>query len=254
MSLTMGSGPFGHAPAGRFNVDLAHQSVAYVEPSPRRVRAVLRGETVLDCTRAKMLHRHANLARYFFPREDWRWELLGQLEPVLPPDAAPDLGNHVTFAFADMDAWFEEDDEILGHAIDPYHRVDVRQSSRHVRVSLGGEVLAESARTRLIFETSLPPRWYFPLEDVVADLQASELQTTCAYKGRAIYRSYAAAGPEGENLAWLYRQPFENAAPVADQLAFFDERIDLDVDGERGPRPLTPWAAPGWWRLPGPQT
>lgn len=248
MALTMGTGPFGHAPAGRFNIELAHEQIAYVEPSPRRVRAVRDGETVLDSTHAKVLHRHAHLARYFFRREDWRWDALNELEPVLPPPDAPDLEDHVTFAWADMDAWFEEDDEIVGHAIDPYHRVDVRASSRHVRVSLDGAVLAESTRTRVIFETGLPPRWYFAPEDVVVTLEPSELRTTCAYKGLAGYRSYLAAGDDGENLAWCYPQPLENAARVADQIAFFDERVDLDVDGERQPRPSTPWGAPGWWR------
>lgn len=253
MTLTTGTGPFGHAPAGRFNVELAHDQIAYVEPSPRRVRALLGGTTVLDSTRGRILYRHAQLARYFFPREDWRWEALGELEPVPAPPELPGLADHVTFAFADMDAWFEEDDEIFGHAIDPYHRVDVRASSRRVRVSLDGAVLAQGTRTRVLFETGLPPRWYFPPEDVVAELTAGELRTTCAYKGRASYRSYGAAGAEGENIAWTYPQPFENAARVVDHIAFFDERVDLDIDGERVARPFTPWAAPGWWRRPGPE-
>src|SRR5918997_5184499 len=101
MTLTMGTGPFGHEPAGRFNVDLEPGDIAYVEPSPRRVRAVLGGETVLDSTRAMMLHRHAHPARYCFPREDWRWDLLEGLDPVLPPSGVPDLADHVTFAWAD---------------------------------------------------------------------------------------------------------------------------------------------------------
>jgi uncharacterized protein (DUF427 family) len=239
----MGTGPFGPAPAGRFNVELSHEEIAYVEPSPRRVRAVLGSRTVLDSTRAKMMHRHAQLARYFFPREDWLWEALGDLQPVLPPADARDLADHVTFAWTDMDAWFEEDDEIVGHAIDPYHRVDVRDSSRHVRVSLDDEVLAESRRTRVIFESGLPPRWYFPPEDLVATLVASDLQTICAYKGLASYYSYAAAGEDGENLAWFYPRPLENAARVVDRIAFLQERIDLDIDDERQPRPVTPWGA-----------
>ena len=253
MSMTMGTAPFGHAPRGQFNTELDHEAIAYVEPSPRRIRAVRRGETVLDSTRAKTLYRHAHLPRHFFPRADWSWEALGDLEPVLPPAGAPGLEDHVTFAFADLDAWYEEDDEIVGHAIDPYHRVDVRDSSRHVRVSVGGTVLAESTRARVIFETSLPPRWYFPPADVVAELEPSDLQTTCAYKGRAGYRSYAGGGPEGENVAWFYEQPLENAARVAGYIAFFGERVDLDVDGERQERLPTPWSRPGWWMDPGPE-
>lgn len=251
--MTMGTGPFGHAPRGQFNTDIDHRAIAYVEPSPRRIRAIRGGATVLDCRRAKMLFRHAHLGRYFFPRDDWRWEALGDLEPALPPPGVPGLEDHVTFAFADLDAWYEEDDEIVGHAIDPYHRVDVRDSSRHVRVSVGGEVLAESTRTRVIFETSLPPRWYFPPQDVLADLEPSDLRTTCAYKGRASYRSHAAGGADGENLAWFYPAPLENAARVAGYIAFFGERVDLDIDGERQEHAPTPWSRPAWWTGPGPE-
>jgi uncharacterized protein (DUF427 family) len=250
MSLTMGSGPFGHRPRGQFNVDLDHTAIVYVEPSPRRFRALRGGETVLDSTRAKTVFRHAQLGRHFFPREDWRWEVLSDLEPVEPPADAPGLEDHVTFAFADMDTWLEEDDEIVGHAIDPYHRVDVRASSRHVRISLDGELLADSRCAMVLFETSLPPRWYLPPEDVVAPLRDSDLRTTCAYKGHANYRSYAAIGADGENIAWFYVEPLHDAARVAGRIAFFDERVDVDIDGERQPRPPTPWSGPGWWRGP----
>jgi uncharacterized protein (DUF427 family) len=86
----------------------------------------------------------------------------------------------------------------------------------------------------------------------VAALQPSELHSTCAYKDLASYRSYAGGGEDGENVAWFYPQPLEDAARVVDYVAFFDERVDLDVDGERQPRPRTPWGAPDWWRLPAP--
>jgi uncharacterized protein (DUF427 family) len=170
------------------------------------VRAVLDGETVLDSTRAKMLHRHAQLARYFFPRDDWRWDLLDGLEPVLPPPGVPDLADHAVVGVDRV-----PDDPVVllepGSHVAPRERdVDVRDSSRHVRVALDGEVLGESTRTRVIFETGLPSRWYFPPEDT----------------------------------------------RVVDYVAFFDERVDVDIDGERQLRPRTPWAAPGWWRLPAP--
>ena len=248
----MGTGPWGHAPRGRFNVDLDLERLAYAEPSPRRIRARLAGETVLDSTRGMILYRHGQLARYYFPREDWRWESLGELVPVAAPQDAPGLEGHVTFAFGDMDAWLEEDDEIVGHAIDPYHRVDVRDSSRHVRVSLDGELLAESTRAKALFETSLPTRWYFPPQDLVAELAPSDLQTICAYKGRASYRSHAAAGDAGRNIAWYYAEPLEDAARVGGHVAFFNERVDLELDGElvTRPRPGSPWSRPDWWLHP----
>ena len=243
MSLTMGTGPFGHVPAGRFNVELDRERVVYAEPTPRRVRALLSGETVLDTRRAAVVHQHGRLARYYYPRDDVRWDLLAGVEPVEPP-AGAGLDGHVALPWGAMDKWLEEDDEIVGHAPDPYHRIDVRNSSRHVRVSLRGELLADSTRARVLFETSLPPRWYLPPEDVVAELEPSDLRTTCAYKGHARYYSVAGA----ENLFWHYDEPRHDALPVKGLLACFNEQVDLELDGELQPRPGGPWAEPGWWR------
>src|ERR687886_1601619 len=189
MSLTMGSGPFGQVPAGRFNVEVPREGITYVEPSPRRIRATLAGETVLDSRRARVLFQHGRLPRYFFPRDDVRFERLQGVTALDPPPEATGLEGHVAFDWRALDAWFEEEDEIVGHAPDPYHRIDVRRTARHVRVSLDGTVLAESRRARVLFETSLPPRWYVPREDVEVELEPSELVTTCAYKGHARYWS-----------------------------------------------------------------
>src|SRR5919107_227653 len=97
MSLTMGSGPFGHHPAGRFNLDIPAGEVLFVDPSPRWIRAVRDGATVIDSRRVKMLHQHGALGRYYFPRDDVRWDRLADVEPVLPPAGAPGLEDHVTF-------------------------------------------------------------------------------------------------------------------------------------------------------------
>jgi uncharacterized protein (DUF427 family) len=252
MSLTMGTGPLGHVPAGRFNRDVPRQDLLYVEASPRRIRALLDGQVVVDSRRAQLLFQPFRLPRYFFPRDDVRWELAGEVTPVEPPADAPGLEDHVAFPFDAMDAWREEEEEIIGHAPDPYHRIDVRSTTRHVRVSLEGQVLAESERTKALFETSLPTRWYFPREDVVAELVPSDLITTCAYKGHAGYRSVRVGDGLVENLAWTYAEPRREAEPVRDLLAFFNEQVDLDVDGERQPRPGGPWAQPGWWKGSGP--
>jgi uncharacterized protein (DUF427 family) len=251
MSLTMGSGPFGHRPAGRFNVDIPASEVLFVDPSPRRIRAARGGETVIDSRRAKLLHRHGMLARYFFPRDDVRWEALRDLEPVLPPADAPGLDDHVTFAWDELDAWFEEDEQLMAHAIDPYHRVDVRPTSRHVVAGAAGAVLADTRRARALFETGLPVRWYLPREDVLSDLEPSDLRTQCAYKGEASYFSVRAGGGLLENVAWTYREPRHDASAVRDLVCFFNEQVDLDVDGERQERPTTPWSRPGWWRAYG---
>jgi uncharacterized protein (DUF427 family) len=244
MSLTMGSGPFGHRPAGHFNLQIPVQEVMFVDPLPRWVRAVRDGETVIDSRRVRMLHRHGALGRYFFPREDVRWDRIGDAELVEPPAGAPDLDGYVTFPWDALDAWFEEDEQLIAHAIDPYHRVDVRRSSRHVVVSLDGAVLADTTRPHALFETGLPTRWYMPREDVTADLEPSDLITQCAYKGVASYFSVG----QRENIAWTYVDPRHDAAGVRDLVCFFNEAVDLDVDGEREQRPDTPWGQPGWWR------
>ena len=248
MSLTMGSGPFGHRPAGRFNVEIPVRKVLFVDPSPRWIRAIRGGETVIDSRRAKMLHQHGVLARYFFPREDVRWDMLGDVEPVSPPAGAPDLDDHVTFAWDDLDAWFEEDEQLISHAIDPYHRIDVRRTSRHLVVSANGAVLADTRRANALFESGLPTRWYIPREHVLVDLEPSDLRTQCAYKGVASYFSARAGDELLENIAWSYPEPRHDATAVQDLVCFFNEAVDLDIDGERQERPETPWGQPGWWR------
>src|SRR5205085_11426640 len=124
-------------------------------------------------------------------------------------------------------------------------RVDVVDSSRHVRVSVNGEVVAETTRPKLLFETGLPTRYYIPPEDVRAEaLLPSDTVTRCPYKGTAAYRSVSAGGEQEEALVWIYEEPIPTAAGIAGQLAFFNERVDLDVDGERQERPRTQWSAP----------
>ena len=252
MSLTMGTAPFGQRPAGRFNVDIPYREVFFADPSPRWLRARRGGETVVDSRRAKLLHQHGRLPVYFFPREDVRWDLAGDLEVVEPPAGAAGLEGHVTFAWSDLDAWLEEDEELLTHAIDPYHRIDVRRSSRHIVVSAGGVTLADTTRPSPLFETGLPTRWYLPREDVRAELEPSDLRTSCAYKGVASYFSVRAGDELLENIAWTYPDPRHDALGVRDLVCFFNEAVDLDVDGEREERPDTPWGRPGWWRDYGP--
>ena len=103
--------------------------------------------------------------------------------------ADPDLSGYVVLDFAAFDTWYEEDEANVGHPRDPFHRIDVLPSSRHVRIELDGEVLAESTRPTLLFETMLPTRYYLPREDVRAALVPSDTWTYCAYKGRASYFS-----------------------------------------------------------------
>jgi uncharacterized protein (DUF427 family) len=150
----------------------------------------------------------------------------------------PDLADYIVLDF-DTFEWREEDEPIVSHPHDPFSRIDVLASSRHIRIESDGRLLAESSRPMLLFETMLPVRFYLPRDDVAVRLEPSDTATYCAYKGRASYYSL----PEGpRDVAWTYHEPLHDAEPVADRICFFDERVDVIVDGERRDRPITPWS------------
>ena len=233
MTLTVGRGPFGHRPAGSFNFR-PPPHVVYVEDFPRRVRAIKGGVTVVDSERVKMVHETGSLPHYAFPREDV------QLDGAT---VEPHAEGHVQVPWNDVDAWFEEDDEVFVHPRDPYHRIDVLNTSRSIQVSLDGVVLAESTDARVLFETSLPPRYYLSPEDVRSDLlERSDTVTQCPYKGSARHWSVRVGEQVVPDVAWTYDDPLPEVAAVRDRICFYNERVDLDVDGLRVERPSTPWS------------
>src|SRR5829696_3156191 len=274
MTLTIGTGPFGTQSHGTFNFDtgVLQPHTLYFEDSPRRVRVMFHGETIADSRRVKLLHETGNLPVYYFPKEDVRMDLLeesdhttycpfkgdasywsvkvgdrvadnavwGYLEPL---DSAPPLADYLAFYWRKMDHWYEEDEEVFVHPRDPYHRVDVLESSRHVRVSVNGEVVAETDHPKILFETGLPPRYYIPPEDFREEaLVPSDKETQCPYKGVASYYSVEAGGQQVEDLIWYYSEPIPEAAKIKGHLAFFNEKVDLEVDGEALERPQTQWS------------
>jgi uncharacterized protein (DUF427 family) len=280
VSLTLGPGPLGNQPAGIYNRESpAREGLLYLEPSPRHIRGQVDGEFVVDSRYPRLLYEHGRLPIYLFPREDVRTALLEPSErltssankgparwwnlrlgdrliesaawdyPAAPSDAPP-LEGLTAFRWDALDAWFEEDEPAIVHARDPYHRVDVLDTARRVRISLDGELLAETDRGKVIFETSLPPRWYLPSADVPVELIASETRSGCAYKGFASYFSVRVGDRLEADLAWTYEEPRQEVAPIAGMLAFFNERVDVELDGELQTRPLTPWS-PNW---PGPRS
>lgn len=140
--------------------------------------------------------------------------------------------------------WLEDDEEIIGHPRDPFHRVDIRASSAAVEVALDGVTLAKTNCAQLLYETLLPVRYYIPPSDVRLDLmKESPKRTVCPYKGQASYWSYPASG-QGLNVAWSYDRRFRDAVQIHGLISFFNERVDLSVDGVLQPRPVTPWSAP----------
>jgi uncharacterized protein (DUF427 family) len=266
VSLTASTGPLGPKPAGRLNVELDPPtgSVILWDPVPQRIRGFVGGEAVVDSERAMLLHESGHLPVYYFPRDDVRMDLL---EPTAHSTHCPHKGDAsywsvrgvenaawsyvdplepvrfiagwIAFYWNRLDEWFAEEEQLHGHPRDPYHRIDVYPTTRHVRVLLDGEVLADSPRAKVLFETGLPPRYYLPAEDVRMELLApSAKTTTCAYKGSA---SYWSAGGE-EDLVWTYRDPLHDGEPVRDLLCFFQERVDLELDGVVVERPQTQWS------------
>ena len=156
--------------------------------------------------------------------------------------ADEDLAGYVVLDFDAFDEWYEEDERIAGHPRDPFHRVDVRQSARPVRIEVDGDVVAETTRARLLFETSLSARFYLPREDVRVDLHPSARRTYCPYKGEASYWSVDAGGRRREDLAWSYEQPLPDVVAITGLVAFWDERVDVFLDGEPRERPGGPIA------------
>lgn len=236
-----------------------------VEPTPRWVRVKFGGEVVADSKRCLLVRHYApgSLPTYYFPKEDvkvsflhatnvdsrQRWFDITTSNKVASACAwevtneNSELNGYVTFVWNDMDAWYEEAEEIFVHARDPYKRVDVLNSSRHVRVELDGQVLAETKSPQLLFETGLPVRYYIPRTDVsLHRLVPTELTTRCPYKGIAEYWSVQVNDNVHENLAWSYPEPLAECAKVKQNLCFFNEKVDIYVDGERQARPVSPWS------------
>jgi uncharacterized protein (DUF427 family) len=156
----------------------------------------------------------------------------------------PELADVVCLDFDQFD-WWEEDEPIMGHPRDPFHRIDVRRSSRHVRISHEGTLLAESSRPHALFEAAFPlPRYYLPREDLRVELRPAALRTTCAYKGHATHYDVVLDEPRTtlDAIAWSYEEPLDDARDVAGMVSFYQERLDLELDGEPVPRVRTPWS------------
>lgn len=273
MSLTFRRAPLGSQPAGQFQPKLeVPDHVIYLEPSPRRVRVLMAGEPVADSRRMALLHETDRLPVYHFPVEDVRRDLLRETDHRRPaagkgvlrfwdvgvgdrvaeraawtyhdvPRQAPPLDGYAAFRWDSLDAWYEEDEQVFGHPRDPYHRIDVRTSSSHVRVVVDGETVAESRRAKLLFETGLPTRYYLPRDDVRTELLfPSDTTTVCAYKGEAVYWSVEVGDARHDDLVWSYPDPLDDAVGVGDYLCFFNERAVVEVDGEAEERPQSPWS------------
>jgi uncharacterized protein (DUF427 family) len=248
-------------------------SVLLIEPTARWIRGFFNGVAVVDTKHAIVVKsrgpRRERIA-YYFPVEDVRMDLLTPSgvetndrhigdashydltvnakaaeqaafsfvgEPHATEegftDEPPDLRGYVTFVWDKMDSWFEEAEEIFAHPRDPYKRIDCIKSTRHVKVTLGGEVVADTHNPILLFETGLRTRYYIPKIDVRMDLlRPSDSHTVCPYKGTASYYSVEVNGKLYEDAAWYYPQALPESMPIAGgYVAFYDEKMDsVEVD------------------------
>ncbi len=244
-----------------------------IERIDRRIRVVFGKETLVDSRDVKLVFAGPRrFPAYYFPLADVRQDFL---QPSDRRVEHPDLGSavywtvsaggrsaanaawgfkepapgaeavkdHATFRWSEMDAWFEEDEEVFVHPRDPYHRVDVLNSSRHVRVEIDGVTVAESTRPWLLYETGLPTRYYLPKLDVRMDLlEATDSHTRCPYKGIASYWSVRAGDKTYEDLVWSYPAPIPECPKIENLLCFYNEKVDLYVDGVLQERPQSPWS------------
>ena len=255
------------------------------EPTAKRVRVTHVGQPIADTERALLVWEPRRIVpSYAVPLDDLRVEVVADAvetpdddgRPFLSPGtpfamhtmpgesltvrtsagdrlaaafrpADADLDGYVVLDFFSFNDWFEEDEQIVGHPRDPFKRIDIRSSSRHVRIEVDGQVLAESIRPMLLFETGLPTRYYLPREDVRMDLlRPRSTRTWCAYKGEAAYWSLDLGDRTLEDLVWTYETPLSDAGAVINRVAFFNERVDVVVDGARGHRPATEFTRTGW--------
>ena len=196
------------------------------EDCPKRVRAMLDGNVVVDSTHASYVWEGPNYPVYGFPADDVRLDVL--------PEAAWEetAGGLIRVDWRAVDHWLEEDEEVYVHPRSPYTRIDILQSSRFVRVEVNGVTIAETSQPRLLFETGLQTRYYLPLPSVRLDLlRPSARLTQCPYKGTASYSSVEAGGQLVEDVAWTYKTPLPESQKIAGLIAFYNERVDIVVDG-----------------------
>jgi uncharacterized protein (DUF427 family) len=240
-----------------------------VEPGLKRVRAYLNGELVADTRKPFLVWEKPYYPTYYLPASDVRATLI----PAGETEHSPSRGNgevlHVKVAtgtaeraalrypdspfeqlrdlvrldWGAMSEWLEEDEPVYTHPRDPYHRVDILASSRHVRIEVDGVTVAETRQPRILFETGLPARHYMPLTDVRMDvLRPSATVTHCPYKGAAGYWSVDAGRGVREDLVWIYRMPLPESQKIAGLVCFYDEKVDVYLDGELQERPKTPFS------------
>jgi uncharacterized protein (DUF427 family) len=240
-----------------------------VEQGAKRVRVYLAGRLVADTRRPFLVWEIPYYPAYYLPVAD----VLAELVPTGKTEHSPSRGDAelfdvrvdgataanaakryrdsplaslrdlVRFDWAAMDEWLEEDEPVYTHPRDPYKRVDILASSRHVRVEVDGVTVADSVRPHILFETGLPARYYLPLSDIRTDLLTpSDTSSHCPYKGTAGYWSVDAGHGAHPDLVWIYRTTLPESQKIVGLACFYNEKVDLYIDGELQDRPRSPFS------------
>ncbi len=242
------------------------------ERSTRWVRVYFNRQVVAGSREMMLLRETNHLPLYYFPKRDVRMDCLQPSNHTVhsdlkgegifwhvqvgdktannaaftfrnPPGNGPKLEDHIAFEWKKMDAWFEEDEEVLVYARDPYKRVDVLPSSRRIKVVVDGITVADTKRPWLLFETGLPIRYYILGHDARMDLLVpSDTVTSCPYKGEANHYSIKIGDKLHKDLAWYYRYPTLACSKIQGLLGFLNEKVDIYEDDKLLPRPKTPWS------------
>jgi uncharacterized protein (DUF427 family) len=232
-----------------------------IDPSPRRISVKFNGQIVGDTKEALIVHERGRVPVYYFPSDGVRTDYLVPTSQetqcaikgtvsywtVVVGDRSAEnaawsyqtplagsevLAGYISFDWDQMDAWFEEDEEIFEHARDPYRRVDALRSSRHVKVVVDDVTVAETDHPVLVFETGTPVRYYIAPEDIdMSLLEASDVQTRCPYKGIASYWSLVVQNKRYDNSVWSYQEPIPELPQIKGLYAFYGDHTKIYVDG-----------------------
>jgi uncharacterized protein (DUF427 family) len=260
MGLAWQQGPLAPGAIGHFLApDPLPERLLYAEPLRRRMRVLFGGRWIADSENVVLLHEPGRYPVAYFPLSDivgdvleasdhstshrdlgptaWYSVQVGEHNTLRAawrhtelPSHAAELKERVAFAWRAMDAFYEEDERIVGHAADIYHRIDIRQTSRHLVVRNGDRVIADSTRPLALFESGFAPRWYVPRADAdETALSSAENETFCPYKGLCSYYDVG----DARQAVWSYQHAFEEVQRISNLLSFEPDRISVDLDGRR---------------------
>lgn len=259
MGLAWQQGPLASHSVGHFLTPEPLPKLLFVEPLRRRMRVRFGDTWIADSQDVVLLHEPGRYPVAYFPREDVTSGVLvddgratehADLGPVTwfgarvvgrevnraawqyaaLPDYASALSGRVAFAWRAMDAFYEEDERIVGHAADFYHRIDIRSTSRHLLVRDGKRVVADTVRPTALYESGFAPRWYVPRDDVDdTALRPSDRRTFCPYKGLA---SYYRIG-DHPSAAWSYPDAWAEVERVRNYVSFEPDKVEVYLDGTR---------------------